>query len=493
MRKRFKVVLLVIILMMISSVFVFSQLMTSGQDFKKLNPPENNNFELKGEWKIVNSFNFKEKKKNTIKEEYVYFDTDRIFINNKFYDNVSYKLRVVNLKSYLKFEYNIDYKMFIEQNKEVDLISPLNNNTLIGEMIKIEDRKLLVIVSDIIYTLVNVSDDISSFPISNSNSLAEESNQKQKSIDTTAGIYLGIKKQRQISDEIVGQEEYRTLWIAVDNGNIRPVYERSNILYPRLKGFWELTPERINKDGTVLEYFNTHEINSSSSIQSDKLPSIDNKNKYLDLNFISNNYISTEEFIGKYDENYSKYKIVPVDNIHAENAVSIDVLAGTGGYDALKNSSEIALSNVDNIDEVSRSKDMLDPTNIAVLRKNGRWVLEGRTKIFNDKLADLEFDINMINTEKFIFYDNLYVRWNIIKSQNPLIKDVYTSPNQKVAIIILDDYILVYEIENLQLKGEPIKTIKKDKSESVIMAEWTTGDIVDKWEKVFIQDAKQVN
>jgi hypothetical protein len=56
----------------------------------------------------------------------------------------------------------------------------------------------------------------------------------------------------------------------------------------------------------------------------------------------------------------------------------------------------------------------------------------------------------------------------------------------------LDDYILVYEIENSELKGDPIKRIKKDKNESVIMAEWTSGYIADSWEKVFKQDAKEV-
>lgn len=491
MRKSFKLIIILVILIMIASVFTFSKFMPSGQDFKKLTPPQSTSISFKGTWKVSEKYNYKEGRKLELKNEYVYLDEDRMLINNNLYEDVKYKLRVVNLKTYLSAEYNISYKRFSDENKEVELISPLDSNTLIGEIIKLEDNKLIIILSDIIYTIVNVSDDVENFPISIGSGIYKEGTIKKDYNDLVECVYIGLKKNREITEDGVGQEEYRTLWIGVDSGIVKPVYERENILYPRLKGFWELTPQKIMRNGVVREYFDTYNINNKGEAIEEFLE-VEQENKYVNLNFISNNYISVEEFSDKYNEKNSRYKIIPVDSIHATNGVSIDLLSGTEGYEALKNSSEIALDNLENYSEDLKDDVKLDPSNIGVVRKNGRWVLEGRTSLIDNAVADLKFDVNMINTKKLIIYDNLYVRWNIIKTQNPLIKDIYTSPNGKIAIVVLDDYILVYEIENSQLKGDPIKKIKKDKNESVIMAEWTNGYIADSWEKVFKQDAKEI-
>ena len=489
MRKRVKIILTLIAFCMILSVFIFSKFMPPGQDFKKLTPPETGSFKYKGTWRITEKYNYKEGRTLELKEEYAYLDTNRIFINNNIYDNIRYKLRVVDLKDYFSKEYNIDYKRFYDEDKEVDLISPLNNNTLIGEIVKLEDNKLLILVNDVIYTVINVSDDVSNFPNNDDSKLYEQKSNYSDVLKECA--YIGLKRNRTMDENGIQQEQYRTLFIGVDNGKVEPVYERDNIFYPRLKGFWELVPKRITKNGKIKEYFDTYNIADRGEANGN-ITDIDSSNRYLDLKFISNNYISVEEFDDKYSEKYSRYKIIPVDNIYSKSGVSIDIISGAEGYEALKNSSEIALDNLDSKDSQLKSDAKLDSTNIGVIRKNGRWVLEGRTKVTDDASEDLKFDINMINTKKLIIYDNLYVRWNIIKTQNPLIKDVYTSPNGKVAIVVLDDYILVYEIENSQLKGEPIKRIKKDRDESVVMAEWTSSFMVDSWEKVFKQEAKEV-
>lgn len=491
MRRSFKLLLILVILIMIASVFTFSKFMPSGQDFRKLTPPHSSAVSFKGTWKINEKYNYKEGRTLESKTEYIYLDENRMIINNNLYDTVKYKLRVVNLKEYLLAEYNISYKRFSNENHEVDLISPLNNNTLIGEILRLEENKLLIIHNDIIYTITKISSDVSDFPTNIASDAQKDGNAKRDYNDIVECVYIGLKSNRELTEDGVGEETYRTLWIGVDNGIAKPVYERENILYPRLKGFWELVPQKIIRNGVVTEYFDTYNINNKGISSEDTLE-VENESKYVNLNFISNNYISIEEFTDNYNEKNSRYKIIPVDTIHTPNGVPIDVLSGTEGYEALKNSSEVALDNLENYSPNLKLDVKLDPTNIGVVRKNGRWVLEGRTRLEDNALADLKFDVNMINTKKLIIYDNLYVRWNIIKAQNPLIKDIYTSPNGKVAIVVLDDYILVYEIENSELKGDPIKRIKKDKNESVIMAEWTSGYIADSWEKVFKQDAKEV-
>ena len=64
--------------------------------------------------------------------------------------------------------------------------------------------------------------------------------------------------------------------------------------------------------------------------------------------------------------------------------------------------------------------------------------------------------------------------------------DAYTSPAEDILIVVTGNFIMVYPIE----EADSRKTNQKigiRKGETVIMAEWATGDYVSRWEKSFNQ------
>ena len=82
-------------------------------------------------------------------------------------------------------------------------------------------------------------------------------------------------------------------------------------------------------------------------------------------------------------------------------------------------------------------------------------------------------------------YDTLLIPWKDLKGKFPFIEDAYTSPNRRIAIIIFNNKLFVYELKDGSINGNPLISIDLNEGESVIMAEWSTGSYVDTWTKAF--------
>ena len=65
--------------------------------------------------------------------------------------------------------------------------------------------------------------------------------------------------------------------------------------------------------------------------------------------------------------------------------------------------------------------------------------------------------------------------------------DAYTSPNRDIALIITYSYIEIYAIKDGEIADEPLGKIKVRNGETVVMAEWATGEYVARWEKSISQ------
>jgi hypothetical protein len=71
--------------------------------------------------------------------------------------------------------------------------------------------------------------------------------------------------------------------------------------------------------------------------------------------------------------------------------------------------------------------------------------------------------------------------------------DAYTSPDNDMAIVLTRDSLLIYTITEGKLSNIPSGKIKLDTGDTVVMAEWATGDYVEKWENTFIKYNKVKN
>ena len=72
-------------------------------------------------------------------------------------------------------------------------------------------------------------------------------------------------------------------------------------------------------------------------------------------------------------------------------------------------------------------------------------------------------------------------------------KDAYISPDGRMAIIILEDELLIYNISGGRLSKEPVERYPLKNGEKVIMAEWCERDYVDYWGNAFKEFKKEMN
>ncbi len=84
-----------------------------------------------------------------------------------------------------------------------------------------------------------------------------------------------------------------------------------------------------------------------------------------------------------------------------------------------------------------------------------------------------------------VFYDALLVPWTNIKDVVPRAIDAYTSPNKDIALIFTKDELLIYDIHGNDLERLPKERIDLKNGETVIMAEWATGQYVESWKDIF--------
>ena len=127
--------------------------------------------------------------------------------------------------------------------------------------------------------------------------------------------------------------------------------------------------------------------------------------------------------------------------------------------------------------------------NFALYRKTGHWFFKGR--IDPDRqghLPYMDFNLNLLPPANMVAYDVLHVPWKEMKDKLPNAIDIYTSPNRDLAVILTRSHILLYTIEGRKLSGEPIAKIRLEEGSTVIMAEWSMGEYVARWENSFIKN-----
>src|SRR5699024_7683203 len=98
----------------------------------------------------------------------------------------------------------------------------------------------------------------------------------------------------------------------------------------------------------------------------------------------------------------------------------------------------------------------------------------------------------IIPPKELVMYDELSVSWNEVKHRVPEALDVFTSPNEDIALILTHNNILIYTIDQGKLSKEYIRKIKLNDSEAVVMAEWATGKYIYTWEEEFLKNMASV-
>ncbi len=465
---------------------------------------------IEGSWRIrscVNGISEAETAKSiedTNVGNVLMFSHDKIVFGDDQFDNISYKIKRVKADEYFLHKSQGVFTKVSLQGGELFVITVYSQDKFLYELIKDSQGKILLNIDEKYYCLEKIDDEVFEAFIKNedmavanvSNSFEEENNQTQ------SGLLLAI---REPSGKLNGIDEFRyvTYWIAIVDDVIRPVMYASDIYLPRMDGFWKLKMEKRPGTQGYEDIIVAWRISNKGSEPAPKLlydsSSLVETTLKKTIQYVGNDYICVENTIVKNqgDEKEKVYKktlrTLPVDNLDRVDGIKISDLVGENAAIAVDDAVKETLRNlagrrieIENINEQEQ--------NFSLFRKTGHWFFKGRLNYVLDGLNSYtDFNINVIPPSDMVAYDTLHIPWTYVKDKIPEASDIYTSPNNDIAVILTGDEILVYEIGRANSLSKLLTSISLSRGSSVIMAEWATGDYVMNWEKSFIKnnDTKQ--
>lgn len=462
--------------------------------------PVNNNLIIKGYWqitdyKILDKNMYTSEKVNELKDTFININDNSVTINNTVYDGVKYKLKLVKGDYIISYQDNFTVKDLGVSNEEVNSISASDKNNNIFEFFFINNDKSYIYYQGVLLTVKRVGD-AKEESHENNNKATNNSTILSNDYELNKGIYMTFKEPRKLKDDgTYTDESYRTLWISFKDNKIQPIEEADGIIFPRQSGIWTLSKKVLEEKGVHKEYFVANSLdkkNKSVSPEIDDSYLEDKKNIYRSLNYIGNNYISTEVYNGNnFKNNYTQYEMLPIDNLLAGKGLVFQDIVSKKYNDIYKKDYENAYAKLSKSQQ-QRLRKYIDYSNFGVVRDNGNWRLEGRISPANTDGEAYDYPISIQPPVNLVRYDSLFVPWKVLRNDVPSIKDAYTSPDGKMAIVIVENKLIIYRTSGNELL-EPIKEFKLKDGEQVIMAEWCEGDYVDYWGNSFKEYQKQVN
>lgn len=449
-----------------------------------------NIFSFTGTWRIDSVEQLGEEDDNEEEDTYlvgdkIELDNSKVNIVGNYKENIHYKLRAVEGNYILSYESNLTMNDFMNGRERVDLISIIDKNQIIGDFFLNSDTEMILLYKSNLIKLSKVNN------VANFNDIKDDDGiiniTKEEKGNIKEGVMLGIKTPgKRIDDGIYSNDEYRTIWIAHDNCEIRNIYERPSIIFPRLNGIWKL--EVNQKSINSFEYDEFKVGKYDEKLKNDMAENIIlDKNEYKTIKFVGNDYIAIGKYQGdSFEGNYPIYQIIPVNNINIENGLQADeIFIGNEKEKYLEElQNEINSLSKEQIDNLNISS--INYNNLAIERGLGKWRFVFNLLPKNMNESGQSFKLSILPDSRFINYNSLYISWRSLKQQLGFFKDAFTSPLGKIILIQFDTYIAVYKIENENLITEPLVTVPINENDEVIMSEWCSGGYVEQWERAFI-------
>jgi len=486
-------------------IFIFILLFT-GCQMESLNsvqtiiPPVNDVIPIQGTWEIRDYRSISDLQEGDeivsgakkLLGKMALFTHDWAMVAGESTTEVQYQIRRVNAGDYFLFHHNMDARELDIQNEDIEIISITSGGVLFFDIIRISDSKAIIYMDKCLFLLEKISDGIEEAHDENWMDPGEdEDDQHVGDRIIRSGVFLGLRSTLSSGDDEDGygsRSSYRTIWISSYNRKIESVLETSNLFIPRRSGFWKLdVGTRIIggflQDQIILSPVDS--INTSVPDKAEQSRPLIGMNIKKNILFVSDDYIAIEysETPGDEIKEPDRYRVLPLDDANSQKGIKISNIADEGMEDIFYKSAQSYL--ISKSRKISGDlRDVAREDNFTVARRNGHWILKGRLDIDG---SGEDFNIGLMPEGKLLNYDKLHVTWDEIKERIPMALDAYTSPAEDILIVVTGNFIMVYPIEEGQIAEKPIRKIGIRKGETVIMAEWATGDYVSRWEKSFNQ------
>lgn len=481
-----------ILLLIFSMIFLSSCIPKQSIDLNKIIAPEPINISISGTWKIINKTKINEGPEDydiirDIKSDTICISKDLISFGDIKIKNPQFKLKRV--KRDVDFNKNIKKNILSEIKSDleyIDIISIYDNNKTYFNFIKNHSGNSYVYTTNTILELKKINEETN-------NQLNEKevigNDQSMDRLDLEyykmdVGVLLGIKRPSSIdSNENFMSSKYRTLWISLVDGKIKPIEELDNtLIVPRLNGFSKID---INNSNTVGERKEILTVTNNKKEENESKNFLQEDNVYNDITFIGNDYIGLQYYKGENFQNkYTKYKIIPIDALNGDNSIDLISLYGEKGKESYEKAKEQVIQRSKNNFLKNIKSLESDYKNITLVRKEGKWAIESRINL-KKSTGYVKFYPDLSPVRALLNYDGTVISWNKMKELKPAIRDFICAPNGRIIITLEHDKLKVYEcdIESNKI-GKELGSISIGESDDIIMSEWATGIFVSRWTNV---------
>lgn len=471
-------------------IFFFIIILLFGGQAKSISEENSGIFNFIGTWRIESLEKLGDKEDDEEDLAYligdeIQLDSNKVNILGIYKQDIHYKLKAVQGDYIISYENSLTMNEFMNGREMVDLISIIDKNQIIGEFFLNSDTEMILLYKSNLIKLRRINKSANFDDIKNDVVIGNETQEEE--FDAKEGIMLGIKTpNKEIDEGIYSNEKYRTLWISHDNWKIGNVYEKPNIIFPRLNGIWKLEVNQKNSNGFEYDEFQVGKYDEKLKDNTVGKLNLD-KSEYKTIKFVGNDYIAIGKYQGNsFMGNYPIYQIIPVNNINIENGLQIDeIFTGIEKEKYLEEfQGEINSLSQEQLEQLNISS--INYNNLAIERRIGRWMFVANLLPKDMNEAGESFKISILPDSRFINYNSLYMSWKALKQQLGFFKDVFISPLGKIALVQFYDYIAIYKIENGNLITEPLEMIPIGENDEIIMSEWSSGSYVEQWEKAFV-------
>jgi hypothetical protein len=479
---------------------------------KKIEPPGNKLVPIQGRW-IIESKIFGEQdsyasEDNTWVGIEAQFSSESVVLGDSFWSNLKYKTKRVDAEEYFMYN-NWEYikKLGFDDN-EIFVLTVFSDEKFLYEIVLINDHEALMIIDGELFYIKKLSDETAiqlKIDDKGSNETGPYARYAENDdLQLRSGVLLGMRTPvRSMTDmrtEDPDEYSYRTFWIASENRQLHPVLISGGIFLPRKNGFWRLESRRVSYDSWTEDLLNARSVSDMSEKVANR------KNMHTDTKtnregilkrtilYVGNDYVSID-VTGRWKYKSTKeewrenrLQTISIDNIQSDMGVKISEAVGKDGMSAMKSAVTKAFGHL-GIMGISEQDAVRGGESFALFREMGHWYIKGRINYTRGRENPFfDFKINIIPPTELVAYDTLHLTWTGIKDMIPQAIDAFTSPNKDIIIIQTRSELLIYSLKQNGLSEKPLTKVKLNNGETVVMAEWATGNYVEKWENAYLKN-----
>lgn len=443
-------------------------------ELSKVETPNISKTPIDGKWTVSKTI-FKEDIKEKTFEYKKYIGKEAIFsksgviIGEDFSKNSRYKAKKVKADLFLEEKYGIKKSALKIDSDFLYVVQIFDKDELFYEVIRSSEDTAYIYINGVFLQLKKISSQVDekelSFLINQKNNKSI-SGQEADYDSSENGFLLGIK----YSDKNPEDYKYKTYYFKFNDNKVDTVKEIENLVLPKQNRNVEVVVENEKTKLGVQDKI----VLKETSNNGEKVNLIGDYSEFTrkEIVYLSDNYIN---FLEKRPEYKNKNRLnlfyLEASDGNKQIVFSDIIKDGARLYE------ELAMS-------ATRGQGgFYDDSNIGFKRENGYWKLIGNVSFKNSDKKNVEIELNSLLPKDFYKYPNMTLSMQEIRRTIPNVEDAFITPNNKFLIVLENNEILIYNIENGKINEKIISQIKIPKDSKVVMTQYAIGRNSKLWEK----------